>query len=225
MVLFFNQGTLSSFVLSNYMETVQTLQSPTVTSDEDRELVDDSIKGDRTSFSRLVLKYRDRILALCTRMLGSADEGEDAAQDTFIKAYGSLEQFRSEAQFSTWIYRIAVNTCRNYQRSWWSRLFRNARKIDRTDESDDDTPRSVELGDTSMLPSKELERKQLAGRLQAALLKLPLIHRELIILRDIDERSYEEIALISGITLGTVKSRLARARSTLQKELRNADDE
>lgn len=187
---------------------------------EDIRLVELARSGDRIAFDRIVLKYRGRIVTLCVRLLGDFQEGEDAAQETFVKAYRGLGRFKGEAGLSTWLYRIAVNTCRNHGRSWWNRLWRSAYHLDKSSVDDDGSVQQRELGDTRMMPSNDLERKLLSEALNKAIGKLPLIHRELVILRDIDGRSYEEIETITGIAQGTVKSRLARARSTLQRELK-----
>jgi RNA polymerase sigma-70 factor, ECF subfamily len=191
-----------------------------VSDEEDLRLIDLVCSGDRVAFDRLVIKYRDRIVSFCVRMLGDFQEGEDAAQDTFLKVYGNIGRFKAESRFSTWLYRIAVNTCRNQRRSWWGRVWRAALYLDKPviDGEGKEEPR--ELGDTSMLPSKDLERKTRATAIRAAIGRLPAIHRELVILRDIQGKSYEEIEAIAGVPGGTVRSRLARARAALQNELK-----
>jgi RNA polymerase sigma-70 factor, ECF subfamily len=187
---------------------------------EDVRLVELARSGDRIAFDRLVLKYRDRIVSLCVRTLGNFQEGEDAAQEVFVKVYEHLGRFKGEASFSTWIYRIAVNTCRNQGRSWWGRVWRTADHLDKSAVDNEGNERQRELGDTRMVPSKDLDRKIRAEAIKGAIGRLPLIHRELVILRDVDGKSYEEIEEITGVAEGTVKSRLARARAALQNELK-----
>jgi RNA polymerase sigma-70 factor, ECF subfamily len=187
---------------------------------EDVQLIERVRSGDRIAFDRLVLKYRDRIVSLCVRTLGDFHEGEDAAQETFVKAYGNIDRFKGEAGFSTWLYRIAVNTCRNHGRSWWGRVWHSAYHLDKTTVDGEGNELQRELSDTRMVPSKDLERKIRAEAINGAIGRLPAIHRELVILRDIDGKTYEEIETITGIAEGTVKSRLARARATLQNELK-----
>ena len=187
--------------------------------DEDIALITSFLKGDRVSFDRLVLKYQDRILNLCVRTAGDYAEGEDAAQETFVKVYKNLNKFKGEALFSTWLYRIAVNTCKNRRRSWWNRMKRTAVRIDKPIETEEGE-HTYEIGDTSLSPIKDLERLQIADSVKKALDTLTDKHKELIILRDIQGLSYEEIEAILGISIGTVKSRLSRARKAMQEKLR-----
>lgn len=190
----------------------------------DRDLVAQAQAGDRQAFNRLILAYQHQIVGLCVRQLGSRQEGEDAAQEAFVKAYQGLNKFKGDSQFSTWLYRIAVNSCRNRQRSWWGRLRRRAVRLDNPAGGDGDGP-VRELGDTRNSPEKDLKRSRIRAAVQAALATLPEIHRELIILRDIQDKTYEEIEQIVGVSLGTVKSRLARAREAMRRELEGAVDD
>ncbi len=186
--------------------------------DEDIALITNFLKGDRVSFDRLVLKYQDQILNLCVQTVGNYADGEDAAQETFVKVYKNLNKFKGEALFSTWLYRIAVNTCKNRRRSWWNRLKRTAVRLDKPIETEEGE-HTYEIGDTSFSPIKELERLQIADCVKKALDTLPEKHKELIILRDIQELSYEEIETVLGISIGTVKSRLSRARIAMKEKL------
>lgn len=189
-----------------------------INNDEDIALITSFSKGDRASFDRLVLKYQDRIVNLCVRTIGNYAEGEDAAQETFMKVYKNLNKFKGEALFTTWLYRIAVNTSKNYRSSWWNRLKRTAVNLDAPIETEEGE-RTYEIGDTSLSPVKDLERLQIADNVKMALDTLPEKHKELIILRDIEGLSYEEIENILGISMGTVKSRLSRARTAMQEKL------
>ncbi|HUI92470.1 MAG TPA: sigma-70 family RNA polymerase sigma factor [Chitinivibrionales bacterium] len=188
--------------------------------EEDLRLVENVRQGDRISFDRLVLKYRDRIVMLCVRTLGDFQEGEDAAQETFVKAYRSIGGFRGRASFSTWLYRIAVNTCRNQGQSWWNRAWRTALHLDKPAVDGEGNEMQTELAGDDPPASAELDRKRTGEAIRAAIKKLPLIHRQLIVLRDIEGKSYEEIEGITGVPAGTVKSRLARARAALQNDLK-----
>jgi len=185
---------------------------------DERELVRQAQAGERQAFNRLVLAYQDRIMTLCVRLLGDRQEAEEAAQDTFVRAYRSLAGFKSEALFGTWVYRIALNTCHNRQRSWWRRLTRKAVPVEDPDDPETDRP-GRQVADTSMMPDRDMEAGQTRAAIGQALSKLPKIHRELIVLRDMDDRPYEEIAEMLGVTLGTIKSRLARAREAMRAEL------
>jgi RNA polymerase sigma-70 factor (ECF subfamily) len=186
--------------------------------DVDARLVRVAREGDRIAFDRIVLKYRDPIVGLCVRLLGDYADGEDAAQEVFVKVYRNIASFKGDSLFSTWIYRIAVNTCRNRQTSWWARLRKRAVRLDGEPESDGGRP--AEIADTSMSPEKDLERRRTAEAITRGLRALPRNHRELIVLRDVQGLSYEEIERVTGLAEGTVKSRLARARTALRNELK-----
>lgn len=189
----------------------------------DRDLVSQAQAGDRTAFNRLVLAHQNRVLTLCVRLLGDRHDGEDAAQEAFVKAYCGLKRFKGESQFSTWLYRIAVNACRNRRRSWASRLRKRSASLDAPSGADGEGP-PRELGDTRMTPDKDLRRHRIAAHVKDALRTLPPIHRELIVLRDMQGKSYEEIECIVGVSLGTVKSRLARAREAMRERLEGVVD-
>jgi RNA polymerase sigma-70 factor, ECF subfamily len=176
---------------------------------DDRTLVDRFKNGDQAAMEELVLKYQDKIYNLCRHMLQDPSNAEDAAQDTFIKACRNLKKFTPEASFSTWLYRIAVNTCLDYRKkTFLQSLFRS------TDKGD------VNLFDQmSSEPSPErlYESKQIGHALQKNLSLLSPKLRGVIILKEIEGLSYEEIAEVLDTSIGTVKSRISRAR----EEIRN----
>ena len=176
--------------------------------------------GDKAAFDSLVLKHKDRVFNLCYRLLGDYEEANDSAQETFIKVYGSLKKFRFESAFSTWLYRIAVNTCKNKLKS---SAFRQKRKMVPLDNPvlGHRTPSNREIQDESQSPAMELEKKERMKVIQEAINALPPEQKEVVTLRDIEGFSYEEVAEITGFNLGTVKSRLARARQDLRKKLRS----
>ena len=177
------------------------------------------LRGDGRAFDRLVLAFKDRVFNLCYRMLGDYDEANDCAQDTFVKVYRSLKDFRFEASFSTWLCTIAANTCRNRLKSL---EYRTRKKMVRIDPAvNPDGPQtSLELKDPAPSPLDQLTRQEQEVALQKAIDALTEDHRTVIILRDIEGLSYEEIAKITGYTLGTVKSKLARARQQLCGQLK-----
>jgi RNA polymerase sigma-70 factor (ECF subfamily) len=191
--------------------------------DEDYAVVQLVQNGDRQAFNRLVTAYQDQIVSLCTHLMRNRVEGEDAAQDTFVNAFRRIESFRGEALFSTWLYTIAVNVCRNKQRSFWQRLFMQSVATGMPD-IDRDLTETIEILDSSPWPSEQLERKELRDQIKRVLVQMPTRYRELIVLRDIKELSYTEIADILDVPLGTVKSGLARARLAMQVELRGLVD-
>ncbi len=188
--------------------------------DEDAQQVRAFQQGSRQAFDALVLKYQQRIFGLCFRFFDDRDEADDAAQDTFVKVFRSLDTFRFESSFSTWLYRIAVNTCKNRRQSLAARLRRRMLRI--VPQGDCDAPGTCgEPGDDSRSPGTLYDRKAAGRAVAAAIAQLPPGHREVVLLRDIEKLPYEEIAAVLGLELGTVKSRLARARAKLQERLKD----
>jgi RNA polymerase sigma-70 factor (ECF subfamily) len=189
--------------------------------EEDAALVKAFQTGNKPAFDKLVLKHKNRIFNFCYRFLGDYQEANDAAQETFLKAYRSLKKFRFEAIFSTWLYRIAVNTCKNRLMSSEYRHKNKMVCLDNPGSSEGGSP-SVEIGDESRSPMAELEKKERLTLIQKAINLLPAEHKAVVVLRDIEGLSYEEITHATGLNLGTVKSRLARARLDLRKKLGGA---
>jgi RNA polymerase sigma-70 factor, ECF subfamily len=158
---------------------------------------------DLIEFNELVRKYQDRIYNLCRYMVGNRQDAQDAAQDVFLKAYKGLKDFRPEASLYTWLYRIAVNTCLDYKRKTSVATLRS--------ESLSELEPSGEPS-----PERTYESKEVSEAIQSALQKLPKKLRPAIVLREIDGLSYEEIAEILHTSVGTVKSRISRAREELR---------
>jgi RNA polymerase sigma-70 factor (ECF subfamily) len=184
----------------------------------DAQLVERFKGGDHHAFSHIVRRYQDRVFSLCVRWIGAADVAEEVAQDVFVALYRSLGSFRGEASLSTWIYRVAVNHCKN------KRLYRIRRKVDRHEPldglpHDDAPPRQLAA------PGRDAEDGMLANEAEVlvseALDALSEEHRQVIVLRDIQDLDYHEIAEILDLPRGTVKSRLHRARTELARALRN----
>jgi RNA polymerase sigma-70 factor (ECF subfamily) len=206
--------------VSNSIEpTIPTAASP----DEMNAEVVLTRHGDRQAFNRLVVRYQTMIVSLCTHLLGNKNDGDDAAQDTFMKAFLQLGSFRGDAQFSTWLYAIAINVCRNRQRSFWQRLFKQSSTAG-IPGINDDASEMIDIIDSSPHPSQELEKKELRDQIKRAIGRLPFRYRELIVLRDIRQLRYDEIAAILEVPEGTIKSGIARARLTLQVELKGLID-
>jgi RNA polymerase sigma-70 factor (ECF subfamily) len=181
-----------------------------VTVDPDGELVRRVREGERAAFNQLVLKYRSRVMGIAARMLGDRAEAEDLAQDVFVKAYHSLGDFHGEAQFATWLYRITANSCLNYRKK------RQRERQFKTDLTDLDPLRS----NGASSPHAVLERQQLKDQLEKSIRALPEDQRIVLILRDVEGLSYEDIAGCLGIELGTVRSRLHRARMEVQAKFK-----
>lgn len=179
---------------------------------EDFQWIGSFKSGKEEGFNRLVLKHKDRIFGLCLRLMaGDRDEAEDAAQETFVKVYQGLKDFRMESRFSSWVYRIAVNTCKN---RLVSRPYRDSRRHRDLDAADSDGAPSAPS------PDQVLEAKGKRERIEEAIARLPEEQRILVVLRDVEGRSYEEIAGTTGLNPGTLKSRLNRGRRQLQEWLR-----
>jgi RNA polymerase sigma-70 factor, ECF subfamily len=184
---------------------------------EDEKDIADFIAGDREAFDRLVLRHKDRIFNLCWRLLGDLSDAEECAQETFVKVFRSIKKFRLESSFSTWLYMIAVNTCRNRRKSaefrFWNRVFRFSHSQDEEGEHD------FILEDLAPSPLARMTEREREIMVQSAIASLPHDYRTVIVLRYIEELSYEEIVKITGYNPGTLKSKLARARLQLQSKL------
>lgn len=179
-----------------------------VSNSDELSIIDRFKKGEESAFEELVLKYQDRIYNLCRHILNNTHEAEDAAQDTFIKAYQNLNNFRPEAVLYTWLYRIAVNTCLDYKkRPFFESFFRKSAEDEFVDEPASDWPS----------PEKLYEARQLGLALRKSMGKLSFKLRTAIILKEIEGLSYEEIAEILEVSTGTVKSRISRARDEFKK--------
>ena len=187
---------------------------------EDMTLIRAFQGGDKAAFDELVLKHQHKLYNLCYRFLGDYQEANDSAQETFIKVYRSLKKFRLESAFSTWLYRIAVNTCKNKLKSAEYRQKKKMVSLDNPVSLDCGGP-AIEIQDETHSPAMELEKKEKMRLIQEAINALPPGQKEVVTLRDIEGFSYEEIVQITGLNLGTVKSRLARARLELRRKLRS----
>ncbi|MFA5677579.1 MAG: sigma-70 family RNA polymerase sigma factor [Pseudomonas sp.] len=167
----------------------------------DGELIRQAQAGSREAFGALVQQHQGRVCSFARRLCGNPDNALDIVQDTFIKAWHALPQWRPEARFETWLLRIARNTA-----------FDALRRTGQAPESLSDDQPLVDPGPT---PLRQLENERSIIRLEALLLQLPLAQREVLLLREMDGFSYQEIAFALEISEGTVKSRLARAREAL----------
>lgn len=184
--------------------------SPSVdTAADETDLIAQSSTGDVSAFNILVERYQGAVYNLCLRVLGSQQAAEDATQEAFISAYRSLERFRG-GMFRAWLFRIATNACYDELRR------RRARPSVSLDEPPGDDERTRDVPDTAATPDEQAERRELAGVLQGALAELPADQRVVIILCDVQGLDYLEISQVTGVSLGTVKSRISRARSRLR---------
>ncbi len=175
--------------------------------------------GDVRAFEALVRRYERWVFTLALRMVGDRADAEDIAQEVFLKAYRGLPGFRGGSRFSTWLYAIASHHCLNHLASREARM-RRARRAENPSSADGETPSAVErLADESPGPDAALERRELRRMIQRELLHLTEEHRIVLVLRDIQAMSYEDIAETLGLELGTVRSRLHRARMELKARL------
>lgn len=180
-------------------------------------LVQRCAQGDEAACAELVTEHQRMVVQLAMNLLGNRDEALDLSQDVFLRVFRTIHRFRGGSSLRTWIYRIAVNQARNRHR-FWRRRHRDAQvSLDEHVAAHGDF---VSTGTST--PDRVLAQKELAGRLQRALEHLPFDQRSAIVLREIDGLSYEEIAYSLGVAVGTVKSRLTRARQALRLELKDA---
>jgi len=188
---------------------------PQSTQEFDQELVRRVQRGDGTAFDALVRKYQHRIVGLIGRYVSDWSECQDVAQDTFIRAYRALPNFRGDAQFYTWLHRIAVNTAKNHL------VAQNRRPP--TDDIEAGEAEQFDVGirlrDTDT-PERELMRQQVEQTVMRVVEGLPEDLRVAISLREVDGLSYDEIAQRMGCPIGTVRSRIFRARDAIDAELR-----
>ena len=188
-------------------------------SGEDALLIKAFQRGDKKAFDGLVVRHKDRIFNLCYRFLGDYEEANDSAQEAFVKAYGSLNSFRLESTFSTWLYRIAVNVCKNKLGSSAYKAKRKMVSLDNPGTPSNEIP-PMEIPNGAPSPLARMEEKEKMTLVQRALDNLTADFKMVVTLRDVEGLSYEDIAEITGLNLGTVKSRIARARTDLRNRLR-----
>lgn len=190
----------------------------------DRVLVDRFRNGDSSAFDEMVTRHWDRIYAMVHQLLRNPQDAEEVTQDAFIRAHRGLAQFRGDSAFSTWLYQIATNLARNRYWYWWRRKRDRTVSFDQPVGEDNDTPLSEIFAGDAIKPHDQTATQELVDRIAIGMEKLGAKHREILILRNVKNLSYEEISQILGISVGTVKSRIARARDSL-REIIGEDDQ
>jgi RNA polymerase sigma-70 factor, ECF subfamily len=195
------------------------IKKPGALSREDTVLIRAIQTGDMAAFDELVLKHKDRLFNLVYWFLGDYQDANDCAQETFIKAFKSINRFRFESAFSTWLYRIAINTCKNRIKSSAYRWKKKTVSLEISNGSKNGNPCS-EIVNGSPTPAMALEKKERMMWIQKAINSLPEEQNQVLVLRDIQGLSYQDISDITGLNLGTVKSRLARGRLELKNKLK-----
>jgi RNA polymerase sigma-70 factor (ECF subfamily) len=200
--------------------TVKPVPSITWTEVGGREaaLIQRCAAGDEDGCAELVAEHQRMVYQLSLNLLGDHNEALDLSQEVFLRVFRTIHGFRGQSALRTWIYRIVVNQARNRQR-WWRRRHRSQQvSLDDHINAHGELPAPGNGGS----PDRILGQKQLAERIRTSLERLPFDQRTAIVLREIDGLSYEEIGFSLGIAVGTVKSRLARAREALRAQLRDA---
>lgn len=177
----------------------------------EQELILQMQAGDEAAFEALVHLYEKKIYTLCRRMCPNEEDAQEAAQDAFLAAWRSIGSFRGESSFSTWLYRLATNACID--------LLRRSRRNGAGGVSLDDEETALELVDPQPLPQQELEKHETQRLIQEGLAALPEDYRRILLLREAEGLSFAEIAEVTGLELGTVKSRISRGRILLRNYL------
>jgi RNA polymerase sigma-70 factor (ECF subfamily) len=178
--------------------------------DGERQLIDAARGGDHRAFEALVLKYQDRIFRMVQRLVSGSDVVDDLAQEVFIRAYKSLGDFKGESSLYTWLYKIALNLCRNHYRTRGRRP-----ALEELDEADG----AVGMEAAGGTPEDEASRTEFWEHLRRGLDELPAEQREAVVFCDLEGMSYEEMAVVMEVPIGTVRSRIYRGRRALQERL------
>jgi RNA polymerase sigma-70 factor, ECF subfamily len=189
---------------------------------EEARLVERLVARDERAFNTLVRMYEGRVYALILRMMGTRAEAEDLAQEVFVQVFKAIGSFRAESRLSTWIYRIAINICKNRIKYLRTRHAGKEEDIERLREraSQEELP-GANLARIER-PDENISGRQLGTIVQRAIVQLDSGFRECLVLRDVEDLSYEEIARITGLAEGTVKSRIHRARAQLRELVERA---
>lgn len=200
-------------------KVTMTVIPPTTPADSDLQLVERTVAGDQRAYELLVIKYQRRIERLISRMVRDADLVPDIAQETFIRAYRALHQFRGEAQFYTWLYRIAVNTAKKALMDMKRNPVISENALRGSDDEDETSRLGHELT-SDETPETVLAAREIAEAVNAAMEALPDDLRQAVTLREIEGLTYEEIAAAMDCPIGTVRSRIFRAREAISARVR-----
>ena len=183
--------------------------------DDDQVLIKKALAGNEDAYSLLLNRYKDAIYRMIVKIVRNQEEAQDLVQETFMKAFGSLSSYKCQYRFTTWLYKIAANSCIDFLRK--RRLI--SVSLDQPLETKEGEV-TIELPDWTYNPEADLSSRQKSVSIDAAIDSLPKKYREVIIFRHKQDKSYEEIAQILGIPVGTVKARIFRARELLKKKLK-----
>ena len=201
------------------IETVASAAAIEVRTSAEDQFLERLKRGELVAFETLVAENTSDVYALLFRLTSDREEARDLTQETFLRAFQSINRFRGDASLKTWIYRIAINQARNRWR-WWRRRKRDVTvSLDATDDLRDQPLAATLPSDASLNPEQETLAREREEQLRAALFGLRSSYREAVILRDVEGFSYEEIAETLQISIGTVKSRISRGRMELRRTL------
>jgi RNA polymerase sigma-70 factor (ECF subfamily) len=186
--------------------------------EESKALARAFLEGERDAFDRLIILHQKIVFSLCLRLLGDYDDADDCAQEVFLKVHRYLKGFRFESSFRTWLYRVAVNTCKNRMASLEYRMRKKIVRIEAEYRPEEGGEKVIE--DDSRSPLALLGRKELGRMIDAAMDTLSGTQRLVVVLKDVEGASYEQITEMTGMKTGTVKSKLSRARLKLRKAIK-----
>lgn len=183
-----------------------------MTREQEVAVVQAVIDGDTNAFEVLIKEYEKNVYNMALRMTGSREDAEDMSQESFLRAYNSLSLYRGESKFSVWLYRIVSNVCLDFLRG------KNRRPtVSLSVENDDGESEEMDIADESQMPERIMDKQLARDTLHRGLASIPPEQRETFLLRELQGLSYEEISTVTGVDIGTVKSRIFRARKKLCK--------
>jgi RNA polymerase sigma-70 factor, ECF subfamily len=185
-------------------------------SGDDQLLVESLRSGSEQAYEELLARFQQPVYTLAVRLLNNPAEAYDVVQEVFLKVFRNIEHFRAESSLKTWIYRITVNEAHNTRR-WFSR--HRGREVDLDVENEENRDWKETIADSGPSPFEVTLDREQAGMIENALERINPVFREAVVLRDITDLSYEEIAAVLGVSLGTVKSRILRGREALREQL------
>ncbi len=201
----------------SHLESDRAGKSPDITADE--EVLERFRKGDATAFDEIVDRYWKKIYAVVHQMLRNQQDAEEITQDAFIRAHRALGTFRGESAFSTWLYRIAINLARNRYWYWWRRKRGSMVSFDQPINANSTMTLSDVISADAETPEDITLTQEFLDRVHECMDLLSPSHREILTLRNLQNQTYEEIADVLSLSIGTVKSRIGRARESLRRKL------
>lgn len=182
----------------------------------DHLLIESLRSGNERAYEQLLARFQQPVYTLAVRLLNNQAEAYDVVQEVFLKVFRNIEHFRGESSLKTWIYRITVNEAHNARR-WFSR--HRSREVELDFETQDNRNWSETIADNGRSPFEVALDREQAGLIESALERINPVFREAVVLRDITDLSYDEVAMVLGVSLGTVKSRILRGREALREQL------